>query len=88
MDRMILRTTILELTLRDLDFLKAMAQSPDDLRVGEVAKVMQASPSLATKHKKRLLELGLIEERPFGLLAFQMPLLREYILEHYLGSTD
>ncbi|MDR2107939.1 MAG: MarR family transcriptional regulator [Coriobacteriales bacterium] len=83
MDRMILTTTIGELSRRDLDFLVAMAQEGSDIRIGRVAERMGTSPSQASKHKKRLLALGLIEEKPFGVLGFQLPLLREYLIDHY-----
>jgi hypothetical protein len=84
MDRMILKTTLQELTRREVDFLAALAKGGQTSRVGQVAHRMGASPSLATRYKKRLLGLGLIEEEAFGELAFQMPLLREYVLEHCL----
>jgi hypothetical protein len=85
MDRMILTTTIGELSCRDLDFLVAMAQDASDSRIGLVAKRMGTSPSQASRHKRRLLALGLIEEKPLGALGFQLPLLREYLRDRYTG---
>jgi hypothetical protein len=56
----------------------------DDVnRVGVIAERMSISAPQASKHKKRLLALGLIGEELFGVMKFQMPLLKEYLIEHH-----
>jgi hypothetical protein len=83
MNRMILETTIRDLTERDLDFLIAMTEEKDISRMRDIAARMGASSALAGKYRSRLLQQGLIAEAGQGRVRFELPLLREYLIEHY-----
>jgi hypothetical protein len=83
MNRMILETTIRDLSARDVDFLIAMTQDEGVSRIREVATRMNASPALANKYRNRMLRQGLIAEVGQGSIRFELPLLREYLIEHY-----
>jgi hypothetical protein len=80
MDRMIFDTTIRELSKRDLEFLVAMTTDPDESTMREIAGRMGASPSLAGKYRRRLIEQGLIGDAGRGRVRFELPMLRSYLV--------
>jgi len=82
MDRMILDTTLQELSPKDLLFLRAMARDDGESSMRDVATRMHATPNLAGKYRTRLLEQGLIAEAGYGRVRFELPWLRRYLLEH------
>jgi hypothetical protein len=85
MDQMILETTIRELSKKDLAFLVAMARDEEDSSMGDIAARLSASPSLAGKYRRRLMEQGLIAATRRGVVHFELPMLRRYIVAHHLG---
>jgi hypothetical protein len=87
MERMILETTVSELSRRDIDFLLAMAQDDRFSYLKDVAKRMGYSSAAAGQYRLRLLQQGLISNAGYGRVAFELPLLREYLLEHYAQQT-
>ncbi|MDR1188591.1 MAG: ATP-binding protein [Bifidobacteriaceae bacterium] len=78
MDRMILDNTIHELSKKDLAFLVAMTEDGDESSMGDIAKRMGASPSLAGKYRRRLMDQGLIADSGYGRVRFELPMLRRY----------
>jgi hypothetical protein len=82
MDRMILDTTIRELSRKDLEFLVAMTKDPAESSMRDIAARTGASASLAGKYRRRLMEQGLIAESGRGRVRFELPLLREYVARH------
>ena len=81
MDRMIFDTMIRELTPREEEFLLAMTQDRGSSTVSIVAGRMGVETNNASQIRRRLIERGLIAERGRGRVAFDMPLLREYLLK-------
>jgi hypothetical protein len=83
MDRMILETTVQEITRMELAFLVAMAQDADESAMRDIAVRLKASPSLAGKYRRRLIEHGLISDSGHGRVRFELPMLRRYLLAHH-----
>jgi hypothetical protein len=81
MKRMIFETTIHDLSRKDLEFLIALAQLGTESETAEIAQAMGKTVNYASQYRKRLLEQGVIGERMFGKVDFDIPLLREYILQ-------
>ncbi|MDR2108274.1 MAG: ATP-binding protein, partial [Coriobacteriales bacterium] len=79
MDRMILETTIKELSDKDVAFLHAMAQDDAESRLGDVAKRLKISSAAAGQYRLRLIRQGVIEEYGRGKVQFALPLLRDYL---------
>jgi hypothetical protein len=88
MNRMILETTVLDLSERDLDFLMAMTEDEDVSKVREIALRMNASSALVGKYRSRLLMQGVIAGAGQGRVRFELPLLREYLIEHYRNEEE
>ena len=79
MERMILDTTIRELSDKDIAFLLAMTGDPDISRISDIIKRLNVSASIAGQYRLRLIRQGIIEEYGRGKVRFVMPLLREYL---------
>ncbi len=77
----ILETTYRELSEGDLKFLTAMLDDATESRVSDLAKRMGVSSGYVSQYKRRLLDQGVIGERGRGLVAFDIPAFREFLLE-------
>jgi hypothetical protein len=64
-----------------MEFLIALAQIGRESETAEIAKLMGKTVNYASQYRKRLLEQGVIGERMFGKIDFDIPMLREYILQ-------
>ncbi len=65
----------------DQAFLAVLAASAEQMTVAEVARALGKSHSYATQYKNRLLGQGVIAAAANGTLRFDLPLMREYVLE-------
>lgn len=77
----ILETTYRELSDKDIEFLTAMLENPDDSRVSDIAKRMGVRSNYASQYKRRLLEDGVIGERGRGIVGFDIPAFRELLMQ-------
>ena len=77
----ILETTYRELSDKDIEFLTAMLEDPDDSRVSDIAKRMGVRSNYASQYKRRLLEDGVIGERGRGIVGFDIPAFREFLMQ-------
>lgn len=80
MEEYILASTYRELSPGDLRFVEAMATDPVESRLSTVASRMGVSNGYASKYKTRLLAGGVIGEQARGVVAFDIPGFREYVL--------
>ncbi|WP_350453837.1 AAA family ATPase [Slackia heliotrinireducens] len=81
MERMVLEPTVRSLTPREMDYLLAMTQDGSVSQVSSIAERMGVAPNNASKVRKRLVERGIIGPRGRGRVAFEVPMLKEYLLE-------
>ena len=77
--------TYRELSNGDLRFLAAMLPDLDGSTLADVSARMGVKSNYSTKYKSRLLNRGVIGERPDGTLDFDLPGFREYLDERELG---
>lgn len=82
MEESVIIPTLRELRPREIQYLRAMAQDDGASSTGEVAKRMGIGMTNASNLRRRLIEHGAIRELRMGWVGFEMPLLREYLLEH------
>lgn len=79
----IIKKTLQDLSDGDIAFLEAML--PDDGHpslMNDVAERMGKTPNYARVYRTRLVEQGLISAPRRGFVEFEMPLLREYLMEN------
>lgn len=81
-----MRTRVLEATYRDLsradiEFLEAMLKDEGDSNIADITKRLQWSSSQVAQYRRRLLDAGVIGERRRGVVGFDMPFFREFLLE-------
>lgn len=79
MERSVFIPTLQELTLRELEYLEAMAVDEGTSSTSEVARRMGVSLTNASNIRRRLCEYGLIRDVRMGTVAFDMPLLRDHL---------
>ena len=81
MARTVFEPTIRDLSPRELEYLLAMAEDGGTSRVSDIASRMGVEPNNASKVRGNLVERGIIGSRGRGRVGFDMPMLREYLLE-------
>jgi hypothetical protein len=82
MDRMILETTVRELSRKDIAFLRAMANDESISSMSDIAARLDMTPVQAGQYRLRLIKQGVIEEYGRGVVRFSLPLLKDYLLRH------
>lgn len=80
MEERVLSATYRELSAKDVEFLEAMLTDRRESRMGTIASRMGVSSGYAAKYKTRLLALGAIRQMGRGVVAFDMPGLRAYVV--------
>jgi hypothetical protein len=83
MRRMIFESTIQDLSEQDVRFLATLARLNNESDTAQIAAAWGKDVNYTSKYRKRLLEQGIIGERMFGKIGFDIPMLGEYILERF-----
>lgn len=81
LDQRVLEPTFFELSDGDRAFLQAMLPDDQSSRIGEIAERMGVTSNYASKYRARLIEQGIIGTRGRGVVAFEMPHVREFLAE-------
>jgi hypothetical protein len=79
MEHMVIDATIRELTDKDLEFLRAMAQDNQVSRISDITTRLGITPANAGYHRRRLIELGIISATGRGKVAMNIPLLHDWL---------
>jgi hypothetical protein len=79
MERMILETTVNELSDNDLSFLYAMLPDKAESKIKDIIKRLNCTAGHASQYRLRLIRYGAIEEYGRGKVQFAMPLMKEYL---------
>jgi len=79
LERMILDQTYRDLSEKDIAFLNAMLEDNEYSRISDIATRMNVSAKYAGEYRRRLIEQGIIGERGYGKVAFEIPMIREYL---------
>ena len=80
LNTLVLSRAIDDLSTTDRSFLKAMAQSPDPIRIEDVAATMGISSQMAYNYRRRLIDAEIITPTGPGTVGFALPFLREYLV--------
>lgn len=83
----IFEATYRELSRKDVEFLEAMLADEVESNVGDLVTRLGWSRSNVAQYRRRLLETGVIGVRSRGVIGFDMPFFREYLLEK-VASDD
>jgi hypothetical protein len=81
MRRMIFDSTIHDLSETDLRFLEAMTIDDKESKMSDIANRMGVSANYASQYRQRLIEQGVIAKVRTGVVAFEIPMLKEYLRE-------
>lgn len=81
MEEYILASTYRELSDGDVRFLEAMLDDAHESRLSDIARRMGVTAGYASKYKTRLLAAGVVGERARGVVAYDIPGMREYVAE-------
>ena len=84
MERMILDTTVRELSEKDLEFLLAMLPDSAESKMNDITERMGVTTSLAGQYRLRLIKQGVIEEYGRGRVQTTMPLIKECLKKHFI----
>ncbi len=80
----VLEATYLELSNRDIEFLKAMTRDSKEngeVRISDLVSRLGWSDSQVAQYRKRMIDAGVIGYRGRGVVAFDLPFFKEYIEE-------
>lgn len=72
-------TLLAALSVRDAQFLSAMARDEGDSSISAIAERMNVTQDYAQKYRKRLIDAGAIEPAGWGLIRFAVPYLADYL---------
>lgn len=75
------RSTLRDLSAKDIDFLQAMLEDEGESRMADVARRMGVSSSYASQYRLRLIDQGVIGERGRGRVWFDIPGFDSYLRE-------
>lgn len=78
----VLETAISGLTKPAVDYLLAMTEDEGASSTSEIAKRMGMPASSANTYRRILIERQIIESTAPGFVAFSIPFMREYLLQH------
>lgn len=78
----VLRATLSELSENDLAFLEAMLEDEKVSQTSDIAKRIGKTDGYTSQYRRRLLERGIIRAQGRGKVAFEIPMLREYLPEY------
>ena len=81
LEQSVLRPTINEVSPMGIRFLEAMCEDEDVSLTKDIASRLGKTASYISTYKKRLMELGIIEEAGRGKLRFSLPYMKEYVME-------
>ena len=78
----VLRSTLDELSSQDLEYLEAMLEDGASSSTSDIAKRIGKTDGYASQYRRRLIERGIIAPKGRGWVAFDLPMLREYLPEY------
>ena len=82
MEHTVIRPTLQECPLRELQYLQAMTLDAGPSVTSDIAKRLGISMTNASNLRRRLIDRGLIKNVRMGVVAFDMPLIETYLREH------
>lgn len=80
MESRILEATYRELSSEDIRFLNAMLVDEEDSSIADITKRLNRSSSQVAQYRRRLIDAGVIGERKRGVVGFDLPYFRDYLI--------
>lgn len=77
----ILAATFRELSQEDIRFASAMLKDEGESRIADLVMRLDRSSAQVSQYRKRLIDAGVIGQRGRGIVAFEHPYFREYLVE-------
>lgn len=77
----VLEATFRELSPEDVRFASAMLEDERESRIADLVARLDRSSAQVAQYRKRLIEAGVIGQRGRGVIAFELPYFREYLVE-------
>lgn len=78
----ILEATCLELSENDTKFLLAMAEDEGDSKTSDLVSRLGWSDSQVAQYRRRMIDAGIVGYRGRGVVGFDLPYFKEYLLEN------
>lgn len=78
-ERVVIEAALAEASAKDVEFLRAMSLDDGPSAAADIGERIEASTSLVSKYRARLLAAGLIETAGRGKIEYAIPGLREYL---------
>ena len=82
MEYTIIKPTLRECSPREFEYLKMMVQDDGPSSTSEVAHRMGISMTNAANVRRRLIDRGIIKSQGMGYVAFDMPIVEDYLRSH------
>ena len=79
----ICETALAPLSDKDIAFLAAMAADGETTDISSVISHLRCTNSMAQTYKRRLIQVGIIQQPRRGKLSFAVPYLRNYLYKNY-----
>ena len=79
--RDVCETTIYPLSMKDVEFLRAMAQDSNESSMKDICARLSVDSTYANRYRTRLLQSDVIKQKRRGFVEFAVPHLRDYLLK-------
>lgn len=86
MESRIFAATFAELSPSDILFLKAMLKDTGSSAIADITVRLGWSSSQVGQYRRRLIDDGIIGRKSRGVVDFELPFFREYLLERFEGE--
>ena len=70
-----------ELSDMDQQFLLAMSEDVIDSKISDLRERLGKTSGVVSKYRERLMDIGLIKSEKYGTVQFDLPYMREFLLE-------
>ena len=77
----ILGATFRELSDGDIKFLTAMLEDEGDSKIADLVERLDRSSAVVSQYRRRLIDAGVIGERRRGVVGFDLPYFRDYLID-------
>jgi predicted transcriptional regulator len=81
LERMILRSTLKDVSKKDMEFIMAMIQDPGDSQISDIANRMGVSANYASRYRIRLIHAGIISQVRRGEVIFSIPMIKDLLMK-------
>ena len=81
LENMILRSTLKDISKKDIAFIMSMLEDPGDSHISDIARRMGVSTNYAARYRIRLIRQGIITQTRRGEVAFAIPMMKDLLLK-------